>query len=50
VTAQNVRNGFLLEGQAIDTVLDAIDSRVGAKGDRGAFGQHGDSNVRDLLH
>ena len=49
VTAQNVRNGFLLEGPAIDTVLDAIESRVGAKGDRGGFGQRGDASVRDLL-
>jgi hypothetical protein len=51
VTAQNVRRGFLLERDAVATVLDAIDSRVGAKGDRDDSNeQRGDSSIRDLFH
>ena len=50
VTKQNYRRGYILERDAAETVLDALDSRVGAHGGRGKHGlRKGDSGALELL-
>jgi len=51
VTAENVRRGYLLQPDAVTTVLDALESRVGARGGRGgpARGNGGDARALELL-
>ncbi|MBV9890304.1 MAG: hypothetical protein JO090_05385, partial [Rhizobacter sp.] len=49
VTAQNVRHGYVLVPDAVETVEGALESRVGARADRGQGFGRGDPRLLDLL-